>query len=130
MPAVLLAAPRIVHDVHAVWAWVLIASNALVGVWALLAHRDERFRVRQLWWATAAAEVAIFVQLILGVVLVQGRSQDDFGFHELYGFSAAFSVAILYSYRNQIGPKQYLLYGVGGLFIAGLGLRAITTLPG
>ena len=126
----LATAPALVVDVHGWWAWVMVVSNAVVGVWALLAHRDERFRLPALWWATAAAEITIFVQVILGVWLVQGRPRDgDFGFHELYGFSAAFAVAIVYSYRNQLGEKRYLLYGGGGLFIMGLGLRAIATLP-
>jgi len=95
-----------------------------------MAHRDKRWRSRYLWWATGVAEVAIFIQVIAGVILVQDRSQKAFGFHELYGFSAAFAVAIVYSYRNQLGPKKYLLYGAGGLFIAGLALRAFATLPG
>lgn len=127
----LATAPAVVVDLHGAWAWVVVASNAIVGVWALLAHRDARFRRPALWWATGAAEIAIFVQVILGVWLVQGRQgEGDFGFHELYGFSAAFAVAIVYSYRNQLGDKKYLLYGAGGLFIMGLGLRAIATLPG
>lgn len=127
----LATAPAFVRDVHEVWAWVVVVSNALVGIWALLAHRDERFRMPALWWATGAAQIAIFVQVILGVWLVQGRTGEaDYGFHELYGFSAAFAVAIVYSYRNQLGDNRYLLYGGGGLFIMGLGLRAIATLPG
>lgn len=125
----ILAASAAVLRAHQVWAWVVIVSNALAGIWALGAHRDPRLRVPQLWWFTAAAEVAIFVQVVLGVVLIQGRSTDAYGFHVLYGFSAAFAVAIVYSYRNQLGDKRYLLYGGGGLFIMGLGLRAISTLP-
>jgi cytochrome bd-type quinol oxidase subunit 2 len=122
---------ELVLTVHEWWAWVVIVGNAIVGVWALLAHKQERFRVPALWWATAAAEVAIFIQVILGVILIQGRkdAKDLYGFHLLYGFSAAFAVAIIYSYRNQLGDKKYLLYGLGGLFIMGLGLRAIATLP-
>lgn len=124
-----LAVSAAVLKVHQVWAWVVIVSNALAGLWALAAHRDERFRMPALWRFTAAAEIAIFVQVVLGVILIQGRSTDRFGFHVLYGFSAAFAVGIVYSYRNQLGDKLYLLYGCGGLFIMGLGLRAITTLP-
>lgn len=125
----ILATSTIVLRTHQVWAWVVIVSNALAGLWALAAHRYPRFRMPQLWWFTAAAEVAIFVQVVLGVILIQCRNTDDFGFHVLYGFSAAFAVAIVYSYRNQLGDKKYLLYGGGGLFIMGLGLRAISTLP-
>ena len=124
-----LATSQILIDIHGVWAWVVIVANAVAGGWALLAHRDERFRVPSLWRFTAAAEIAIFIQVVLGVILIQGRKKDDFSFHMLYGFSAAFAVAIIYSYRNQLGDKKYLLYGFGGLFIMGLGLRAIATLP-
>ena len=124
-----LAASQALIDLHGWWAWVVIVSNGLVGLWALGAHRDERLRTPWLWRATAVAEIAIFIQVVLGVILIQGRKTDDFGFHVLYGFSAAFTVAIVYSYRNQLRDKVYLLYGCGGLFVMGLGLRAITTLP-
>lgn len=125
----IVAASQTLIKIHGAWAWVVIVSNGLAGVWALLAHRYEQFRRRELWWFTAAAELAIFVQVVLGVILIQGRKGDDFGFHVLYGFSAAFTVAIVYSYRHQLRDKVYLLYGFGGLFIMGLGLRAIATLP-
>ena len=44
----------------------------------------------------------------------------------MYGFSAIIAVGILYSYRTSpfMKGKQYLLYGLGCLFIMGLGLRA------
>ncbi len=42
-----------------------------------------------------------------------------------YGFVAVISVALLYSYRFQIRAWQYLLYGFGGLFLMGLGIRAM-----
>ena len=119
-----------IEDVHGWWAWVMVVSNALVGCWALAAHRDERFRSRWLWWSTAVAELTVFVQVVLGVIVIQGRTEEDFGFHVLYGFSAAFAVAIIYSYRNQLAEKVYLLYGLGGLFIAGLGLRAMSIVSG
>lgn len=108
----------------------MVVSNAVVGCWALAAHRDERFRSRWLWWSTAVAELTVFVQVVLGVIVIQGRTEEDFGFHVLYGFSAAFAVAIIYSYRNQLAEKVYLLYGLGGLFIAGLGLRAMSIVSG
>lgn len=125
----LLAASQVITDIHGWWAWVVVALNAVAGAWALMAHRDERLRMPALWWFTAVAEITIFVQVILGVIVIQGRTGDDYSFHLLYGFTAAFAVGIVYSYRNQLGDKKYLLYGYGGLFIAGLCLRAMTTLP-
>ena len=38
---------------------------------------------------------------------------------------ALISVGLIYSYRAQVKEYQYLLYGVGGLFLMGLALRAI-----
>ena len=43
--------------------------------------------------------------------------------------SAAFSVAIVYSYRAQLRAQRYLLYGFGGLFLMGLGIRAMVLHP-
>ena len=38
---------------------------------------------------------------------------------------ALIAIAILYSYRSQLRHKLYLLYGFGGLFVMGLGIRAM-----
>ena len=120
-----LAASQALVDAHLVLAWVVIIANGLAGAWALAAHRYERLRVKQLWWFTGFAEIAVLVQVALGVLLYQDHKGQDFGFHMLYGFSAAFAVAIIYSYRSQLKDKTYLLYGCGGLFIMGLGLRLL-----
>jgi hypothetical protein len=34
-------------------------------------------------------------------------------------------VGIVYSYRDSLEGKLYLLYGFGGLFLMGLGIRAL-----
>jgi hypothetical protein len=114
-----------VRAVHEWWAWVVIVGNALAGVWALGAHVWPTLRGRALWWFTGAAEIAIFVQVILGVVMVSAQKIAVPQFHMFYGFVAIITVAIIYSYRAQIAPYRYLLYGVGGLFLMGLGLRAV-----
>ena len=46
-------------------------------------------------------------------------------FHAFYGFVAIIVVAIIYSYRPLLKGKTYLLYGGGGLFLMGLGIRAM-----
>jgi hypothetical protein len=122
-PAVL--AELSVRGVHVVWAWVVIGANAVAGSWSLGAHVWPVLRTRGLWWFTTAAEVAIFGQVILGVVMVSAQGLVAPQFHMFYGFVALITVAILYSYRQQIEAHRYLLYGVGGLFLMGLGLRAV-----
>lgn len=129
MSGVLGASEALVR-LHVHWAWVVIVSNGVVGAWALAAHRWAGLRHRALWWCTGAAEVAVFVQVALGVALVQGRDTALYRFHMFYGFIAAFTVAIIYSYRAQLTAHRYVLYGGGGLFLMGLGLRALEVGPG
>jgi hypothetical protein len=108
---------------------VVIVGNALVGCWALAAHRWEAARHRMLRIATAAAELTVIPQIVMGVILIQGKDKQPYDFHMLYGFSTLVAVGILYSYRQQLRDKQYLLYGAGGLFIMGLGIRALEVGP-
>jgi len=114
-----------VLDFHTQWAWMVIIGNALAGVWCLGAHWVPALRVRALWWFVIAVELTIFVQVILGVYMVAGEGFKAPKFHMFYGFVAIISVALLYSYRGQMKAHQYLLYGFGGLFLMGLGIRAM-----
>jgi len=117
---------RALLDWHRGLAWFLIVSNAFVGVWALAAFQWPRLRHRALWWTTAAAQLSAFAMAFTGVVLVSRYDAELDQFHALYGFSAIVAVAILYSYRTSpfIKGKELLLYGLGSLFIMGLGIRA------
>ncbi len=117
------------RDAHVALAWVVVVSNAVAGLWALGAHWRPALRSRWLWWFTAAAELTIVAQVILGVVLVAGEDREAPQFHMFYGFVALASVGIIYSYRQQIAAHIYLLYGLGGLFLMGLALRAIVIGP-
>jgi hypothetical protein len=114
-----------VSGLHTIGAWVVIVANGLVGLWALGAERMPALRHRALWWATISAEVAIFVEVGLGAALVAGRERQADQFHAFYGFIAIVAIGILYSYRSQLRHRVYLLYGVGGLFLMGLCLRAV-----
>ena len=115
----------LILDIHKAWAWVAIISNGLAGVWALAAHKITPLRTRALWWYTGVAQFPIFVQVTLGVILVNKNKLEFPAFHAFYGFVAIMSVAIIYSYRHQLKNKTYLLYGFGGLFLMGLGIRAM-----
>jgi hypothetical protein len=111
--------------VHKAWAWVVIIGNAMAGVWSLTAHRVVSLRTRSLWWFTAVVEFAMFVQVGLGVWMVSRQKIEPPQFHLFYGFVGIIAVGIIYAYRHQMKHRLYLLYGFGGLFIMGLGIRAI-----
>lgn len=103
----------------------MIVANGVAGLWALGAHFRTELRGKALWRFTAAAQVSVFVQVVLGVYLMAAQDRQVDQFHTFYGFLAPIAVAIIYSYRHQIKPHLYLLYGLGGLFVMGLGLRAL-----
>lgn len=107
----------------------MVLSNAVAGVWAVAAHYRPALRHRALWVVTAAAQVSVAVQAVLGVLVLQvdGREVDQL--HVIYGFVALASIGILYSYRQQIVEWQYLLYGGGGLFLMGMGIRGMILTP-
>ncbi len=103
----------------------MIIGNGLAGVWALGANWWTPLRTRALWWFIAIAELTVFVQVTLGVILVNKYKLEFPKFHAFYGFVAIVAVAIIYSYRAQMRHRLYLLYGFGSIFIMGLGIRAM-----
>ena len=113
------------RDLHVSWSWVVIIGNGLAGLWALSAHRLTQLRSRALWWFTGLVQFAVFVQVALGVALVNKHKIGFPQFHAFYGFVAIIAIAIIYSYRAQLKSRVYLLYGFGGLFLMGLGIRAM-----
>ena len=117
--------PETLNNLHTNWAWVVIIANGLAGIWALTAHKLIALRTRALWWYTGVAEATMFVQVILGVIMVNRDKAVFPAFHAFYGFVAIIAIAIIYSYRAQLKGRVYLLYGFGGLFIMGLGIRAM-----
>ncbi len=117
--------PEILNNLHTNWAWVVIIANGLAGIWALTAHKLVTLRTRALWWYTGVAEATMFVQVILGVIMVNRDKAVFPAFHAFYGFVGIIAIAIIYSYRAQLKGRVYLLYGFGGLFIMGLGIRAM-----
>ena len=113
------------NDLHTNWAWVVIIGNALAGIWSLSAHKLVSLRTRALWWYTGVAQFTVFIQVIFGVIMVNRDKAVFPAFHAFYGFVAIIAIAIIYSYRAQLKSRVYLLYGFGGLFIMGLGIRAM-----
>ena len=117
--------PETLNNLHTNWAWVVIIANGLAGIWSLSAHKLVSLRTRALWWYIGVAQATMFVQVILGVIMVNRDKAVFPAFHAFYGFVAIIAIAIIYSYRAQLKGRVYLLYGFGGLFIMGLGIRAM-----
>lgn len=112
-----------IRDLHTVTAWLMIISNAGVGGWILSAHFLPGLRHRLMWWTAGLAQATIVAQVLLGVRLHLAEDAEA-GQHQLYGFFAFISIGILFAYRNEMRDRPYLLYGLGSLWMMGLGVRA------
>ena len=69
----------------------------------------------------------MMLQVVVGVLLVSVEDFEPPRFHMFYGFVAFITVGLLYSYRYVFRARNQmeLFYGLGGLFMMGLGIRAI-----
>jgi hypothetical protein len=114
-------------DWHGWLAWVLIVANAVAGLGALAAQRWPAWRGRPLWGAIVLAQLTAFAQAITGTILIARDDLQPGRLHALYGFTAVIAVGILYSYRTSpfMRGREHLLYGLGCLFIMGLGIREL-----
>ena len=115
----------ILRQFHGWWGYVAIVANGLVGVAALVAWRLTKVRGRWLWIATIVAESVMMLQVLVGVALVASKDYSVPRFHMFYGFLAFLTVGLAYQYRAQMRGRREMLYGLAGLFIMGLGIRAV-----
>jgi hypothetical protein len=117
----------VLFDIHKVWGYCAIVANFLAGVHLLGAWRWPRWRNRFVWWPTIIAEAMMMIQVFLGVLLVSVQHYEPPRFHMFYGFVAFITVGLLYSYKYVWKARGWmeLAYGLGGLFIMGLGIRAV-----
>ncbi len=110
---------------HEVWGYVAIVANAIAGVVALVAWRWKAARGKYVWIVTIIAEAALMLQVLVGTVLVASKDYVAPRFHMFYGFVAFLTVGIAYQYRRQMRGRREMFYGLVGLFLMGLGIRAV-----
>lgn len=114
----------VIADVHGIVTWVFVVSNGLAGLWSLAAHSVDALRGRGVWVAIGIAQTTVAVQVLSGVVLQLDRGVQA-GQHQAYGFAAFLSLTIIHAYRNEMRERLFLLYGLGSLWLMGLGVRAM-----
>lgn len=112
------------RELHEVLAWVVIVTAGAVGAWITAAHFLVDLRQRWMWVAAHTVYGLTTIQVMVGVALT--RTTDDVNdTHTFYGFLAFVTVGMIVGYR-QLAAYRYLLYGLGSLFLMGLGIRLLT----
>jgi hypothetical protein len=112
-------------EFHRYGGYVAIVLNAIAGVVALIAWRWRGARGKYVWILTIIAEAALVLQVLVGTILEASKDYVAPRFHLFYGFVAFLAVGIAYQYRRQMRGRREMLYGLVGLFLMGLGIRAV-----
>lgn len=118
----------LLRTIHDNLSMVVVFAGFIAGSWALAAHWIEGLRSDALWLAQHIFHALIVVQVALGGILVGFSNVEADGNHMFYGFLTFVGVGIIIGYRH-LSEYRYLLYGVGGLFVMGLAIRAMLLNP-
>lgn len=114
----------VVRALHEILAWVVIFAAGAAGLWAFAAHWVEPLRHPLLWVVNHAVHFLVAVQVAMGAILVGFTDVNADQNHMFYGFLTFVGVGLIIGYRH-LSEYRYLLYGLGGLFVMGLAIRAL-----
>ncbi len=117
-----------VRSLHEILAWVVIFTAGAAGLWATVAHWVESVRHQLLWTANHIVHALVAVQVALGAIVVGFSDVNADQNHMFYGFLTFVGVGLILGYRH-LSEYRYLLYGLGGLFVMGLAIRALLLNP-
>lgn len=108
---------------------VLLYCLAL-GVWGLWAFFRNQGVGSSYLGAMLVGELLFVSQGAVGVMLLLGGAAPGRWVHILYGVLSVISLPAAFAYlQGQDTRREALVYGLVGLFLAGVALRAMTTAP-
>jgi hypothetical protein len=115
-----------VRALHSYWAYVVLASNLVVGVWGLVRWRRGRGGSRPFWIALGIAWGTIYVQGMLGLAIFNDY-KPPFK-HHFYGFLFAIITLAVLPLRSETDRTRLVVFSVATLFIGIVAVRAIYSL--
>lgn len=111
--------------IHANWAYVVIASNLIVGGWGVYLWRKQKPVPKQWWYALAGAWATIYVQGILGLILYNRTNPKPSLKHTFYGFLFVVVTIAIFPLRSEEKPRTRLAaFAFATLFIGIVAIRA------
>jgi heme A synthase len=115
--------------VHQRLAFAGILITLIIGLWGLVTFFRKAPASSGYRSTLVMTEVLFVAQAVIGIVLfaLGGKRPHD-GLHILYGVLLIIALPIGASYTSGREPRREpLVYGLVGLFMLGLTIRAITT---
>ncbi|HZU12620.1 MAG TPA: hypothetical protein VFB58_07245 [Chloroflexota bacterium] len=119
---------NLVLAVHQGLASTFLLYSLVLGLWGLLLYARGGNPSGGYLGALILDEALAAVQGLVGVgLLAQGHHPHD-PLHYLYGFVAVAAIPAAYFYgQGGHERKDSLIFGLAGLFLAGISIRAMTT---
>jgi hypothetical protein len=118
-------------QIHEGLARACVIFSLLIGVYGLWRYFRNQGVSGNLWGMLAAGELLYLAQAVVGMMLYGLGARPASGrtwVHILYGVLLVIVLPGAYTYlRGRDGRREALLYGLIGLFLAGISLRAIVT---
>lgn len=114
------------REFHSYWAYVVIATNVVVGIWGLVLYRRRSEPRRAFWIALAGAWTSIFIQGALGLLMFE-RYKPPFK-HHFYGFLFAIIILSVFPLRGEAPRRTLLVFAIATLFIGIVAVRATFSL--
>ncbi|HXN02250.1 MAG TPA: hypothetical protein VN973_10230 [Candidatus Dormibacteraeota bacterium] len=102
--------------------------TAFIGLWGLVTYFRKQPSSGSFRATLVLTEALFIIQGLVGVLMfANGRRPHD-NLHWLYGVLLVIVLPIAMSYVSGREPRREpLVYGIAGLFMAGLSIRAFTT---
>lgn len=111
---------------HINWAYVVVVLNLIVGLWGLLFLRKRERAPRSFWYAIGAGQLALAVQVGLGLALTQQFGNPP-GLHMFYGFVVLIAAILTYAFRGEGARRTILVFSSAAVFIGAVSIRAMIT---
>jgi hypothetical protein len=104
---------------------------ALLGVFSLINYIRGQGIDGNILGIIAIGEIMMIIMAVLGITLLIGLGLLQIvGIHFLYGSLSVLFIPGLWLYtRGDTGRRAALIWALGGFFMMGLAIRAITTAP-
>jgi hypothetical protein len=114
----------VVTDLHIALGVLVIALNAIAGIWGLLVWRRKLRAGKVFAQVLAASQTVIFGQAVLGLLLLSQHLHAAQQLHYVYGLLPAGMVVFGYSARRDDHLRNVLIFSIAALLSAGLASRA------
>jgi hypothetical protein len=105
-----------------------LVVTLIVGVWGLVSYFRRLPPGASFNSALLVTEALFVIQGLVGATLFLGGRRPHDPLHWLYGILLVIVIPIAATYTTgRDERRQSLVYGIAGLFMAGLAIRALTT---